>query len=169
MIYYINLIFFYSLLGFILESNYFKYKNVNIHSSIFLGPYTFVYGFGMFFCLELKKVLGNLPNIFLNYLFYYLLFTITTTIVEFLGGHIIHYFLKIDKWNYSNKKYHFGKYITLTNSLIWGILATLMAFYFHPFFKNHILTTIPDYFTYIVCFIFFIDFILLVKKIIKNI
>ena len=45
--YYINFIFLYSFLGFALESLYFKIHNINAHSSIFIGPYTLVYGFGM--------------------------------------------------------------------------------------------------------------------------
>ena len=124
--YYINFIFLYSFLGFVLESVYFKVHNSNIHSGIFLGPYTFVYGFGMiisYLSFELLK----LPNNFLSYIIYYLIFTILTSLIEFIGGHTIHYFLHIDKWDYRKYKYHFGKYLCLKNSLIWGILVSIIV------------------------------------------
>ena len=49
--YYFNLIIFYSLLGFILESVVYKISKSNEHSSIFYGPYTLVYGFGVLACI----------------------------------------------------------------------------------------------------------------------
>ena len=151
--YYFNLIIFYSLLGFILESVVYKISKSNEHSSIFYGPYTLVYGFGVLACI----------------LVYYLLFTIITTIIEYIGGNLIHYFLKIDKWNYSNHKYHFGKYICLDNSLYWGILSLLVVYYLHPYFNKFILNTIPNKISILVLIIFLIDLIFVImKKIIKR-
>ena len=49
--YYFNLIIFYSLLGFILESVVYKISKSDEHSSIFYGPYTLVYGFGVLGCI----------------------------------------------------------------------------------------------------------------------
>ena len=163
--YYINFIFFYSVLGFILESVYYKYKHSNDHSSIFIGPYTFVYGFGMFFAFLIFNFLNKyLSNNLFTYIIYYFIFVIATSLIEFVGGHIIHYFLKIDKWNYTKDKYHLGKYLTLKNCLIWGILVCLMIFYFHPYFDKNILSTIPNYFTIIYLCLFIIDLFLLIKK-----
>ena len=168
MLYYINLIFFYSLLGFILESVVYKISNTNEHSSIFKGPYTLVYGFGMLFCLLFHNFI-NLSNNVFSYIFYFIIFTILTTTTEFIGGHVINYFLKIDKWNYSNHKYHFGKYICLDYAICWGILSLFIFFKLHPFFDNHILKNIPSYTTYIILLIFIIDLIYLIKnKIIRK-
>ena len=168
--YYFNLIIFYSLLGFILESVVYKISKSNEHSSIFYGPYTLVYGFGVLACILVFNFLNNfLPNNFLKILIYYLLFTIITTIIEYIGGHLIHYFLKIDKWNYSNHKYHFGKYICLDNSLYWGILSLLVVYYLHPYFNKFILNTIPNKISILVLIIFLIDLIFVImKKIIKR-
>ena len=44
---YLNLLFAYSILGFIMESTLYKIVNSNMHSGIFYGPYTLVYGFGV--------------------------------------------------------------------------------------------------------------------------
>lgn len=169
MLYYINLVFFYSLLGFVLESIVYKHNNTNAHSSIFTGPYTLVYGFGMLFCIlcyEIGK--GIISNTILSYFLFYFLFVFITSLTEWIGGHIIHYFLKIDKWNYENHKYHFGKYLCLTNSICWGFLALIIILVLHPFFTNNILANIPNYVTYIIIFIFLFDLLNLIsKKIIK--
>lgn len=162
-LYYINLIFFYSLLGFVLESVVYKVTNTNSHSSIFMGPYTLVYGFGMLFCLLIYNNLNLEPN-FLTYLLYYLIFTFITTLTEYIGGNVIHYFLKIDKWNYTNHKYHFGKYICLDYAIYWGILSSLVIYFLHPFFNQNIILNIPSYATYIILLIFIIDLIILIKK-----
>ena len=155
--YYINLIFLYSFLGFTLESFYFKYINVNAHSSIFTGPYTLVYGFGMLFCLLIYNYLPDL-NLFI----YYLLFTVTTSLIEYIGGHVINKLLKIDKWDYSNFKFHFGKYICLRNSLIWGLLSTFIVIYIHPYLSTNVLLTIPKNTTIVILIIFIVDLINLI-------
>lgn len=169
MLYYINIIFFYSLLGFILESVVYKHCNSNAHSSIFKGPYTLVYGFGMLFCIIVYNKLNlHLDNNVLSYILYYLIFTIITTTVEFIGGNIIHYFLKIDKWNYTNHKYHFGKYICLDYAIYWGFLSLFNIKFLHPFFINNIINNIPSYTTYIIIIVFLIDLLYLIKKIIRK-
>ena len=170
MLYYINLIFFYSLLGFVLESVVYKYHDVNEHSSIFKGPYTLVYGFGILFCILIYNKLNiYLDNNIFSYLIYYIIFTIITTLTEFIGGHVIHFFLKIDKWNYTNHKYHFGKYICLDYAIYWGILSLFTIIKIHPFFNRFILNNIPNYTTYIILFVFIIDLLYLIKKkIIRN-
>ena len=160
--YYFNLIILYSFLGFALESFYFKYIDANEHSSIFTGPITLVYGFGMLLCLLIYNSIPN-TNIFI----YYILFSLATSLIEYIGGHIIHIFLKIDKWDYSNFKYHFGKYICLKNSLIWGLLSTFIIIYIHPYLNNNLLLTIPNNFSFILLIIFIIDLTNLIIKIIK--
>ena len=169
MLYYINLIFFYALLGFILESVVYKYYNINAHSSIFLGPYTFVYGFGMFFSLIFFKYINlKIKYTLLKVFILYISFIMITSIIELIGGHLIHYFLKIDKWNYEKHKYHLGKYLSLKNSLCWGFLVLFSIKFLHPFFHENLLIKIPLKTTIIILFIFFIDLIYLIKKIVKN-
>jgi len=168
MLYYINIIFLYSLLGFILESVVYKHCNSSEHSSIFKGPYTLVYGFGMLFCILIYNKLNMyFDNNFFTYLLYYLIFTMITTLVEFIGGHVIHYFLKIDKWNYSNHLFHFGKYICLDYAIYWGVLSLFTILKLHPFFNRFIINNIPSYTTYIILMVFAIDLLSLIKKIIR--
>ncbi|MBQ8892647.1 MAG: putative ABC transporter permease [Bacilli bacterium] len=165
--YYINFIFLYSFLGFVLESFYFKITNTNSHSGIFLGPINLTYGIGMLICYLFFNLLPLEPNIF-SYLIYYIIFVFLTSLIEFMIGHFIHFILNIDKWDYRNFKYHFGKYLCLNNSLIWGILTFIIIYYIHPYFNQFIILTIPRLFTILLLIIFFIDFLILVKKIIKT-
>ena len=165
--YYINFIFLYSFLGFTLESLYFKINNTNAHSSIFIGPYTLVYGFGILFSYLIYNYL-NLPINIISLIIYYIIFVISSSLIEFIGGHTIHLFLKIDKWNYKNYKYHFGKYLCLNNSLIWGILVLFVIIFIHPYLNNNILLTIPTNTTIIILIIFIFDLLYLIYKTIKN-
>ncbi len=167
--YYFKLIIFYSFLGFVLESVVYKFANVNSHSSIFYGPYTLVYGFGVLPCVLIYNFLNPLlkTNI-LKIIIFYLIFTIITTLIEFIGGHIINYFLKIDKWNYHNHKYHFGKYICLDNALYWGLLSLFIITCLHNYFNKNIISTIPTSASIIILIIFIIDFIFVVKNKIRK-
>lgn len=114
-------------MGFILESVVYKYHNVNKHSSIFYGPYTFVYGLGSLFILFVHKYiyLSDINSI-LKLLIIYITLTVGLTTIEYIDGNLINKIFKIDMWDYSNHRYHFGKYICLDLALIWGILGTLV-------------------------------------------
>ncbi len=163
MFFYINYIFFYSIMGFLLESFFYKITKSNLHSGIFLGPYNFIYGIGITFCHIITKLLLLPLNIY-SLMFYYVLFVLITTIIEYISGNLIYYYLKIDKWDYSHMKYHFGKYICLRNSLIWGILSTICIYILNPYLINKILLIIPKFFSICLIILFFLDFILSIKK-----
>lgn len=159
---YINYLFIYSLFGFIMESTIYKIQDVNNHSGIFYGPYTFVYGFGVLLSILLYEYLKKkvkIKNKFLKLLFYFIIFTILLTLVEYMGGHVLKLTFGIDMWDYSDKKLCFDKYICLTNSLIWGVLGTFNIFYIYPRLKEFI-KKIPSLFTYILLLVFLIDFII---------
>ena len=124
---YIKYFIIYSILGFIHESFLFKFRNIHKHSGALNGPYTLVYGFGGAICAYIN-------NYFNNIFLLYLSFMIICTTIEFLIGHLIHLIYHIDSWNYSYKKYHFGKYITLDYALIWGLMALIFVKYANFFF-----------------------------------
>ncbi len=163
MFFYINFIFFYSVLGFLLESFYYKLHNAPLHSGIFIGPYNFIYGIAMISCYLLVTFL-SFPKTSLSIIIYYFIFAFVTTIIEYIGGHFIHFLLEKDQWDYSSIPFHFGKYICLKNSLIWGLLVLICLFVLEPYFNLYILTTIPNSFTIFLLILFMIDFIIFVKK-----
>ena len=131
MFYYLNSLYLYSLLGFILESTVYKIKNSKRHSSIFYGPITMVYGFGILFLLIAKKYFLDKLKItgIKKLIITFLTSTIILTLVEWLGGNTLYSLFKIDLWNYSKKSYHLGKYICIELALIWGILGTIYIYY----------------------------------------
>ena len=55
MYYYINVLYFFSLLGFVLESTVYKISRSKRYSGIFYGPITMVYGFGVLALILIKK------------------------------------------------------------------------------------------------------------------
>ena len=71
--------------------------------------------------------------------------------------------LNIELWNYNNKKYNIGKYISLDLSLIWGMFSILFIYIIHPFI-NKFIKKIPNKVTYIFIAIFLIDLFLTIIK-----
>lgn len=138
--YYINSLFFYSLLGFILESTVYKIKKSKRHSGIFYGPITEVYGFGVLALILLKKlIIDKLHcNKYLKLLITFLLCWISLTLIEWIGGNILYQVFHIEMWNYTKKAYNIGKFICLELSFVWGIFGTLYIYYLKDFFDKFI-------------------------------
>ena len=117
-----------------MESTLFKITLSSKYSGIFYGPMTTVYGVGIVAIILLNKyIFKKLKcNIILKIILEFILLTITLTLIEYLGGNILNLLFDIDMWNYTKKKFNFGKYICLELSLIWGMLGLL---YIHVFKK----------------------------------
>ena len=144
MYYYINSLYLYSLFGFILESTIYKIKKSKRHSSIFYGPITMVYGFGIVLLLLTKKYFLDKLTISKGkkLIITFLTCIIVLTLIEWLGGNILSRIFHIDMWNYNKKPFHFGKYICLELSLTWGLLGTIYLYYIKDFIDK-ILTLFP--------------------------
>ena len=135
MFYYINNLYLFSFLGFVMESTIYKIKQSHRYSSIFYGPITMVYGFGILILLLVyrffltKLHVSKLAKFFIT--FFISMFVLSC--VEWLGGTILHFLFHIDLWNYSRKAFHFGKYVCLELAFVWGALGTLYLFYIKDF------------------------------------
>ena len=111
-----------------------------------------VYGFGILLLLLVKKHFLdrlNLPPLWKIFTVF-LTCTFVFTFTEWLGGEIIFRLFNISLWNYSNKAFHFGKYICLELALIWGFLGTLYIFFVKDFIDKFI-ALIPEKLT--MCFL----------------
>lgn len=159
--YYIKSLYFYSLIGFIIESTVYKITKSKRHSGICYGPYTFVYGFGILSLILLKKYFLDKLNLnkYSKIILTFILSTIVLTTIEYLGGNILNLIFDIDMWNYTKKSFNFGKYICLELSLIWGFLGTLYIYYIKDFFDNF-LNLIPKKLTLYIIIINILDIIL---------
>ena len=159
--YYIKIFLLYSLLGFIMESTLYKNIKINKHSGIFLGPITAVYGVGII-ALELlnKYLFKKLKlNKLLKVIIEFIIITLILSLIEYLGGTILNYLFDIDMWDYSNEKIHFGKYVCLRNSIIWGLLGLAYIYIFNPF-TDKILNQLSKKEAYLFLIIFIIDLII---------
>jgi len=158
--YYINSFFLYSLFGFVMESDVYKISGSNRHSSIFYGPITTVYGFGVLGLILLKKyIIDKLKcNKILKLIITYILCMIILTLIEYIGGNILNILFDIDMWNYEKKMFNFGKYICLELSLIWGLFGVIYIYYLKDFIDK-IIKLIPIWFSYVSVIIFIIDLI----------
>ena len=158
MYYYLNSLYFYSLFGFILESTIYKIRKSKRHSSIFYGPITMVYGFGVLLLLLTKKYildklnLSKRKKLIVTFLTCMIVFTLT----EWLGGNILSRVFQIDLWDYSKKSFHFGKYIFLELSLVWGFLGTIYIYYVKDFIDK-ILNLFPKKMTLVFLVLNLID------------
>ena len=161
MYYYVNCLYFYSLIGFILESTIYKIRKSKRHSGIFYGPITMVYGFGIIILLIVKKhFLDKIKTTKTKKLIItFLTCTFILTITEYLGGNILYKLFHIDMWNYNNKQFHIGKYICLELALTWGLLGTLYLYLAKEFFDK-IINLFPKKLTIIFIIINLIDTIL---------
>ena len=156
--YYINCLYFYSFLGFALESEVYKLNNSNLHSGIFYGPITEVYGFGIIALILLKKYfIDKLKcNKYLKIIITFISSLIVLTLIELIGGNILHLIFNINMWNYTKKAFNKGKYICLELSIIWGLFGIIFIYYLKDNLDK-IIKLIPQKLTYILLIINIID------------
>ncbi len=106
--------------------------------------------------LKLKK--------WIEVIIFLLLIILILTILEFCAGHLLEFIFNKEFWNYSNLKFHIGKYIALEVSLIWGIMSIIVIYIINPFIDKFI-KRISKIVTYVLTILFILDLILtLVNK-----
>ena len=156
--YYINVLYFFSLFGFILESTVYKISGSKRHSGIFYGPITMVYGFGVLALILIKKYfLDKIScNKYLKIVIVFVTCWISLTFIEWLGGTILYQIFEINMWDYTKKPYNFGKYICLELSLIWGLFGMIYIYCLKGFFDKFI-GLIPKTLTIIMIIVNVID------------
>ncbi len=161
MLYYINYFLLFSFLGFNLESEVFKLNNSNIHSGIFYGPITEVYGFGVIHLLLVKKYfLDKLKcNKYLKVIFTFITSFVVLTLTEYIGGNVLNWLFDIDMWNYTKKAFNCGKYICLELSIAWALLGTFYLCFAKGFFDK-IVSIIPKKLTLFLVIVNIIDTII---------
>ena len=93
--------------------------------------------------------------------------TIILTLLEWIGGLIIEKLFHITFWDYSNYKFHIGKYISLEMSLLWGVGGIILIYLVIPFVCEFI-KKIPFFITMILSSLFIIDFIVTTINKLKN-
>ena len=156
--YYLNTFFIYSILGFIWETLIKYIFFPHMHNGFLYGPWIPVYGFGACIIIFIMRLIFNrfkLKRIY-KIILLFLISSITLTILEFIGGHLIELLTNKIFWDYSKLKFNIGHYIALEISLIWGIMSLVITYIIKPIIDK-LLKKIPSIITYLVLLIFIID------------
>lgn len=160
--YYINIFFVFSFIGFLFESFLNIFFNDNFNSGILYGPWTFIYGIGALLIVVLNKFLGQYHlKKWKEVLLFYVGITILMTLVEFSGGMLIETIFHRTYWDYTNMRFNYGKYICLEVSLLWGLLATAINYFALPW-VNKFIQKIPKWVSFLFVFLFILDIIFMI-------
>ena len=158
--YYLNYFFLFSIIGHLYETILFKIINQKGTSGFLYGYWTPVYGLGAVLILFISKYIFKTLklNKFLEILIFAIVIFVVLTLIEFVGGHILHFLFHKDFWNYSLLKYNFGKYICLNVSLIWVAFSLIFLYLIKPW-MDKIVIEIPTSITIMFIVLFIIDFV----------
>lgn len=156
--YYLNYFFIFSIIGHLLETLIFKLFNWNLESGFLYGYWTPVYGLGVVLIIMISNYLFKKLklNKLLEIIIFFVVIMLALTTIEFIGGNLLELIFKREFWNYSDHKYHLGKYIALDVSLIWGIGSMFFLYLIKPWMDKFI-KRIPKWVTYIFTILFIVD------------
>lgn len=111
---YLNVFYFFSITGYILETLLLK----NYESGILFLPWTPVYGIGILIALFIyNKIKNKIPK-WLEIILHFISCALILSLIEFIGGYLIEFTFNKVYWNYNLLKYNIGKYISLESALI---------------------------------------------------
>ena len=88
------------------------------------------------------------------------------TFLEFVAGFLIEKIFHVVFWDYSDQKFHIGKYISLSMSLIWGLGSIFLIYCVKPWISDYI-NKIPKSISIILIILFIIDIIVTVYNKLK--
>ena len=135
--YYVNIFFIFSFIGFLFENVLNIFTNDNFNSGVLYGPWTFIYGIGVLLMVIVYKFLQQYHlKKWKEVVLFYIIITVVMTLVEFSGGMLIETIFHRTYWNYTNMRFNYGKYICLEVSLAWGLLSTLITYLVLPFINK---------------------------------
>lgn len=157
--FYINIFFIYSFLGFLFENLFTAIVESNFNSGILYGPWTFIYGFAIFTLMYLNKIIDKFKTKkWFKILVFFLASTVIMSIIEYTGGFLIEKLFHVVYWDYINMKFNFGHYICLEASIFWGVFATLVNYLLRPILEKFA-RKIPKLVTFIFIILFVVDIV----------
>lgn len=162
-IYYFSLFMIYSCGGWVIEMIVvgFSQKKI-VNRGFLLGPYLPIYGCAGLLMLAILKFYIHYPVLlFLNAI-------LIGSIVEYITSYAMEKIFKAKWWDYSKEPFNLHGRICLVNSILFGLLGTILIYFVNPFF-TFCLDLIPTYMLYFIAglllSLFIIDCILSFKVI----
>ncbi len=159
--YYIKSFIIYSIIGYILETSIKYLFNPSMHNGSLYGPWIPIYGLGTCLIIIIMRLVFNRFKInrINKIILVFIISMISLTLLEFIGGHLIHFITGKVFWDYSKMKFNIGKYISLEISLVWGIMSLIIIYIIKPIIDK-VIKKIPSTITYLVFIFFLIDLII---------
>lgn len=162
--YFVNCFFFFSIIGFLLETFIHIIIKKPYNSSILYGPWTTVYGIAFFIIHFIGKELQKFHfHKALEIFLFFIINMIVLTTLEFLSGELILMVSKVRYWNYVNLTWNVDGFICLEAALFWGIGSTFLYYFLYPKIENF-LKNIPKWITILVSLLYAIDILFLLFK-----
>lgn len=160
--YYINIFFIFSFLGFLFENLLTLLINSNFNSGILYGPWTFIYGIAIFCLMFVNKTLHKKNwRIWIEVIVFFFISALLMTFLEYSGGMLIEKLFHRVYWDYTNMKFNFGNYICLEASIFWGLFATLVNYLLVPSLEKFA-KKIPKLITVVLMILFVVDIVMTV-------
>ena len=165
--YYINIFFLYSIVGYMLESLFFLLINSKKNSGFLYGWWTPVYGIGTIVSILLFNYVNKrINNKYIKIIILFVLYFIVFSILEYVGGVILEKIYHYEFWDYSDKPLNIGKYVCVMYSLLWSVMAFIYL-YFLKSISDKFIKYIPKFVTYILILLYFVDNIFSLLKAFK--
>lgn len=121
------LFYFYSFVGWCVESAYVSFKEKKFVNRGFIrGPFLPLYGSGGLMMLIVSMPFQE------NLLLTYVAGCVGATALEYVTGVTMEALFKVRYWDYSKNKFNFQGQICLGSTLAWGALTVLMTRVIHP-------------------------------------
>lgn len=156
--YYLNIFYINSIIGYILESIFYLIFNYEGTSGILFGPWTPVYGIGCILITISFNIINKhikIKRVFKFIIFFFIIATILS-IIEIIGGTLIEHIFHQEFWNYEDHLLNIGKYTSIEMATIWGIASIIYILFIHKIIdklEKHISKSI----TYILTILFISD------------
>lgn len=122
-----------------------------------IGPYCPIYGFGALSIILLLKRYMN------DYIIFFVMSIVICSLLEYITSYFMEKLFKARWWDYSNKRFNINGRICLTNSIAFGIIATVIMYFLNPeieFVISKIPNTTLEVLSIILFVIFTVDYII---------
>ncbi|MEE0801150.1 MAG: putative ABC transporter permease [Gemmiger sp.] len=117
----------FSFLGWLIEVSFVALRRHRYQDrGVLHGPLCLVYGFaGCLVTVGLRDLTGSWFFLFVGSALY-------ATVIEWVAGHLLERFTRTRWWDYSGQRFNLDGYISLTASLIWGVLGVVSVKWLVP-------------------------------------